>query len=158
MQTYFNLVRITAAMIVVTPGVLAAQSTTTGARAFAIEAAGGSIGSVAGAALGLAISRPDKCETEDLSCEIRALGVAGVTSAVGAAAGAVFAGRKSNTRPSTVGAIAGSIAGAVAGVAVIHGLTEEANLRLEKPAILLAYSVTQGIVTAIGSRLIASMR
>jgi hypothetical protein len=127
-------------------------------RAFAAEAAGGAIGSAAGAVVGLVISRQSSCGVEDLACTIKSLGVAGVGSFVGAAAGALLAGRAADSNPSLIGAVLGSAVGVVAGVAVVHGLTEEVNLRLEKPLTVAVYSITHGIVTAIGSRLVASIR
>ena len=137
---------------------LGAQAAPSGGRAFTVEAAGGVIGSAAGAALGLAVSRVDDCGVDDLACTIQGLGAAGIGSVIGATAGTIIAGKAIRSRPSGVGSFVGSVAGAVAGVALIHGITEEANLKLEQPMTIVVYSVTQGIVTALGSRLVASLR
>ena len=135
-----------------------AAAQATGSRAFTAEAAGGILGSAAGATLGLAVSGMDECNNEDLACMIQALGVAGIGSVIGATAGTVIAGKAVKSRPSVVGAFLGSLAGAAAGVGIVHALTEEVNLRLEKPGTIVVYTVTQGLVTALGSRLGAALR
>jgi hypothetical protein len=129
-----------------------------GVRAFSVEAAGGTIGSLAGVVTGLAIARIDRCGDEELSCNLSALAVGAIAGTVGATAGAVIAGRMGDTRPSTIGAFAGAVAGAFAGVGVIHLLTEEANVRLNRPGVLVVFSLAQGVLTAAGSRLAVSLR
>jgi hypothetical protein len=136
----------------------AAQSRASFTRAFTAEAAGGILGSAAGAVVGLTISEVDECGVDDLGCTIKGLGVAGIGSVIGATAGTMLAGKWADSRPSLPGAIVGSLLGAVAGAAVIHGLTEEVNLHLDKPLTVAVYSITQGIVTALGSRAAASLR
>jgi hypothetical protein len=158
-MNYSRALSIVVAVAAVSPSAaLAQRSDVSGGRAYAVEAAGGTIGSVAGAVVGLAISRPDRCGVDDLACTIQGLGAAGIGSVIGATAGTVIAGRRIGSRPSGFGAFAGSVAGAVAGVALVHAMTEEANLKLEQPATVIVYSVTQGLLAAIGSRLVASLR
>src|SRR5215211_8087548 len=82
--------------------------------AFAIEAAGGTLGSLAGVALGLAVARIDSCDSEDLACILSGLSVGGLGGVVGATLGTVVAGRRFETRPSTAGAIVGSLVGVAA--------------------------------------------
>ena len=160
MRTARDLVTVSAMLAgIYAPAVTLAQSNgVSGTRAFAAESAGGVLGSVAGAIAGLAISRPDRCGVDDLACTIKGLGVAGVGSVIGATAGTIIGGRSIGSRPSGLGAFAGSLAGAVAGVALVHAMTEEANLKLEKPATIAVYSLTQGMFAAIGSRIVASLR
>jgi hypothetical protein len=129
-----------------------------GIRAFSIEAAGGTAGSLAGVVTGLAIARIDRCGDEELSCNLSALAVGAIAGTIGATAGTVIAGRANDTRPSTIGAFAGAVAGAFAGVGAIHLLTEEANVRLNRPGVLVVFSLAQGILTAAGSRLGASLQ
>jgi hypothetical protein len=140
------------------PESAAAQSSASFTRAFTAEAAGGILGSAAGAVLGLTISEVDECGVDDLECTIRGLGVAGIGSVIGATTGTMLAGKWADSRPSLPGAIVGSLLGAVAGVALVHGLTEEVNLHLDKPLTIAVYSITQGLVTALGSRAVASLR
>jgi hypothetical protein len=128
-----------------------------GVRAFSIEAAGGTIGSLAGVVTGLAIARIDRCGDEDLSCNLSALAVGAIAGTIGATAGTVIAGRMNETRPSPIGAFAGAVAGAFAGVGAIHLLTEEANVRLNRPVVLVVFSLAQGLLTAAGSRIGASI-
>lgn len=128
------------------------------ARALGAEAAGGVAGSLAGVAVGLAISRPDRCGVDDLECTIKGLGAAGIGSVVGATLGSVLMGRSVRSQPSGIGAFVGSVAGAFAGVGLVHAMTEEANLKLEKPLTVAVYSITQGIITALGSRAGAALR
>jgi hypothetical protein len=129
-----------------------------GVRAFSIEAAGGTIGSLAGVVTGLAVGRIDRCGDEELSCNLSALAVGAIVGTIGATAGAVIAGRTNDTRPSPIGAFAGAVVGAFAGVGAIHLLTEEANVRLNRPGVLVVFSLAQGVLTAAGSRLGASWR
>jgi hypothetical protein len=50
------------------------------------------------------------------------------------------------------------MAGTVAGLGSVHLLNEELDLGIGDGAQLAAYVVTHGVVTAIGSRLIAAIR
>lgn len=128
-----------------------------GVRAFSIEAAGGTVGSFAGVVTGLAIARIDRCGNEDLSCNLSALAVGAIAGTIGATAGTVIAGRMNETQPSPIGAFAGAVAGAFAGAGAIHLLTEEANVRLNRPVVLVVFSVAQGVLCAAGSRIGASI-
>ena len=150
------------AVIVVSPLAAVAsgaqQVRQVGFRAFAIEAGGGTVGSIGGVLAGLAIARPDRCDVEDLKCTLAGLGVGGIGGTIGATLGAVVAGRAGGTQPSAPGAFVGAVAGAFAGVGVVYLLIEEANLRLGKPVTVLAFSLTQGVLTAAGSQIGGSLR
>lgn len=126
--------------------------------ALAIEAAGATVGSLAGVTLGLGVSGIDRCDSEDLACILSGLSVGGVGGVVGATVGTLIVGRQLNTRPSTAGAIVGSIVGAAAGLGVVHLMTEEATIKLGRIGGVLVFSATQGLVTAVGSRIGASIR
>ena len=136
----------------------AQRTSRSGVSAFAIEAAGGTVGSLAGVTLGLAVARIDSCDSEDLACILSGLSVGGVGGVVGATLGTVVAGRTFDTRPSTAGAIIGSLVGVAAGVGAVHLITEEASTRLGRVGGVLVFSTTQGLVTALGSRIGASIR
>lgn len=129
-----------------------------GVGAFTIEAGGGTIGSLAGVLAGLAIARPDRCNVDDLKCTLAGLGAGGIGGTIGATVGSVVAGRAAGTRPSTPGAFVGAVAGAFAGAGFVHLLTEEVNLHLGKPVTLVVFSLAQGVLTAAGSRIGASLR
>jgi hypothetical protein len=128
-----------------------------GASALAVEALGGTVGSLAGVGAGLLLTRAvNECESEDLVCNLRRAATTGVASVVGATVGTYVAGRAADTEPSIVGSLLGAVAGAAAGVGVVHLLTEETNVARNNATLVVAFSVTQGIVTAIGSRIVSA--
>lgn len=131
-----------------------------GGSAFAIEALGGTAGSLAGVGVGLLLSGAwtDRCNNEDLACLLRQIAATGVVSVAGATAGTYIAGRAADTGPSFVGGLLGAVAGAAAGAGVIHLLTEETRVADNNATLAVAYSVTQGIVSALGSRLLSRLR
>ena len=136
----------------------AQRQTRSGVSGFAIEAAGGTVGSLAGVALGLAVARVDSCDSEDLACILSGLSVGGLGGVIGATLGTVIVGRRFETRPSTAGAIVGSLVGVAAGIGIVHLITEEASTRLGRVGSVLVFSTSQGLVTALGSRIGASIR
>lgn len=123
-------------------------------RKLVIESAGGTLGSLAGTAIGLAAFRVDKCPTDDdVVCVLERLSLTGVTSVVGATAGVVLIGRSRETDPSMPGALIGSIAGAAAGVGLLT-LTERQRTGTGGRVVgVLLYGVTQGLISAAGSRI-----
>jgi hypothetical protein len=129
----------------------------TPAEAFAIEAAGGVVGSLVGFGLVYLVD-DDDCSVEDLGCHLENafLGIALAT--VGAAAGTYLAGRAADSRPSLPGAALGAIAGAAAGIGTWHFFTEELDLVNNTEAAVVVYALTQGIVTALGSRLARALQ
>lgn len=120
---------------------------TRGGAAFTVEAAGATAGSLLGA--GLALATID-CDGEDLDCVLGGVAVTGVLGAAGSVGGDLLAGRLADTRPSVGGAVGGAVLGTLGGLAVVKGL-EEAGVD-GAPAIV-GFSVTQGLFTALGSRL-----
>ena len=127
------------------------QSARSGGSAFLIEAAGGIAGSLAGFAL--VYSAADDCEPEDLACDLGHAGAAVGVSTAAAAGGVFLAGRLGKTDPSGVGAALGALVGAVAGLGMAHLVTEELNVVNSDAGAIITYSVTQGIVAALGSRI-----
>jgi hypothetical protein len=131
-----------------------ASAQRTGVGAFAVEAVGGTIGSLVGFGVG-AFTVDDQCDDE--LC-FKELGVVLLTASAGATAGAVIAGRRADTNPSIVGSAIGSLAGAGAGLALLKVLEEiDPGLDDGAPAVI-AFTVSQGIVTALGSRIAAALR
>ena len=125
-------------------------------RAYAIEAAGG----IAGSMLGWAFiyKMANDCAVEDTGCIIRSAAVGIVISGITAPAGTYFAGKAGGTNPSLLGASLGGIAGAAAGIGVWHLWTEELSIGNGTLTGILTYSITQGLVTAAGSRLVRALR
>jgi hypothetical protein len=136
----------------------ATAAAVTGARAFAVEALGGTVGSALGIAIGLAVAKPDDCPPEDdVACTLQKLGITGIVGVAGATIGTAVAGRWAGTRPSLLGAFLGAAAGAAAGIGLEHLVTEEMSQSLGDAGTLVLFSVTQGIRAAAGSRLVARM-
>ena len=124
--------------------------------AFLIETVGGAAGSLLG--FGLLYLIGNDCDVEDLGCNLEhAFGGIALSTAT-AAGGAYLAGRLADTQPSGVGAVLGSVAGAAAGIGMWHLFTEELDLVNNDLAAALSYSVTQGVVTALGSRIGRALR
>ena len=122
-----------------------------GRSAFLIEAVGATAGSLAG--FGAIYLFKNDCDSEDLECILETGGLALVTSTVGAAVGAMLAGNRGDTAPSGWGAVLGAIAGSAAGIGTWHLFTEEINVSNSPAFAIGTYALTQGIVTAIGSRI-----
>ena len=125
-------------------------------RSFAIEAAGGTLGSLLG--FGAVYVAGNECEGEDLVCNLRSAFTAVVLGTVGSATGAYLAGRAFDTEPSALGATLGAVAGAAGAIGVVHLLTEELNAINGRGVELASYVVTQGLITALGSRIVRSLQ
>jgi hypothetical protein len=135
------------------PG-LAQESAPGGARRFAVEAAGGVLGSAVGATVGLAAFRVDKCPVDDdVKCVLGRLSLTGATSVVGATLGVVLLGRAQDTEPSIGGAFIGSVAGAAAGAGLLSATSGSRTGTSGRITSVVLYSLAQGVVTAVGSRL-----
>jgi hypothetical protein len=140
------------------PGVLVTQGDTRStAQAFAIEAAGGMVGSAVGFGSVLLL-KGDDCDTEDLGCYIETASVALVASTITSAAGTYIAGRAFDTRPSGAGAMIGALAGAAAGLGTWHLFTEELDFVNKTEAAALIYAITQGLTSALGSRIVRALQ
>lgn len=146
-----------AAVMVATSAAAPAQEAEP-AGAYAIEAAGATLGSAAGLAAGLALSRPDRCGQDDVACIVQGLGAAALVSAAAAPLGVHVAGKVGETRPSLVGAAAGSVAGVAAAAGILKLLEEADAWGAEGIPAAVVYSVTHGVLTALGSRIGASLR
>ena len=128
----------------------------TGVSAFGLEALGASVGSALGFGI-IYLARNDECDVEDLSCNLESAFAAIVVGTAGAAAGDYIIGKLFDTRPSGVGAIVGAVAGAAAAVGTWHLFREELGLN-SKAGEAATYVITQGVVTALGSRLVRALK
>ena len=129
---------------------IAAQQAESRAPAFVTEWAGGTLGSLAGLGLGLLIAQPSRCGGDDIECVFDTLGTVWLTSSLGSGAGVQIGGRLGDTNPSLTGALIGGVVGAVAGALVLT-LMEEA-VRTDGTLAVATFSLTQGLVSALGSR------
>lgn len=127
-----------------------------GGQSFALEAAGGIAGSMLG--FGVIYLSNDRCGVEDLGCTLEAVFTGMVLGTVASAGGAYLAGKAGDTDPSLLGASLGAIAGAGAGVGLWALFTEQLDVGNKELAAAVTYTVTQGLVTALGSRLLRSLR
>jgi hypothetical protein len=133
----------------------AAPRVRSAAGALAVEWVGATGGSLVSAIAAYQVTNATRgaCDGEDVECIIGRLGVIGAVSVFGAAGGGYAAGRAADTRPSWWGGLIGAFVGVGAGVAAVKGLDElGARGRWTQG---LGYCVSQGLLTAVGSRLLA---
>jgi hypothetical protein len=124
---------------------------------FGLQALGGSLGSLAGVAVGLAVT--DDCTGEDdVVCALETLSITGALGVMGATAGVAIAGRSANQRPSIVGGLLGAAAGTAIGVGLHHLITEEMNKELNDAGTFALFTISQGTFAAAGARLGAMLR
>src|SRR5688500_15980673 len=134
---------------------LHAQQKPSSLGSFLIEAAGASVGSFSG--FTIAAAALEDCGVDDLECDITHVAAATTIATAGAAGGAIVIGKWAGTEPSTTGALIGALAGAAAGLGAWHLVKEEINVATSDTGSRVVFAVTQGIVTALGSRLVRSL-
>jgi hypothetical protein len=127
-------------------------------EAFFIELGGGAAGAAIGGGIGFWIAGEADCSNEDLACSFRKAGIALAASAIGSGAGSWLAGRLGDTDPSGIGATLGALVGIPAGLGVIHLLSEDTDWVHDEAALFVSYSITQGLLAALGSRIAAAIR
>ena len=124
-------------------------------EAFAIEAAGGAVGAAAGFGAAMLFTDREECG-DDITCVLDQVAFVGALATVGAAAGTYFTGTAFDTEPNAIGAALGAVVGAAAAIGLDHLLTEELNTNAPEAVRFGAFAITQGVVTALGSRLAAA--
>ena len=128
----------------------------TPAQAFAIEAAGGVAGSLIG--FGVVLLGEDECDVEDLGCHLERAFLGIALGTLASAAGTYLAGRAFDTQPSGAGATLGAVVGAATGIGAWHLFTEELDLVNRTEAAVVVYALAQGVMAALGSRLLRSLQ
>jgi hypothetical protein len=123
-------------------------------RAFGIEALGGSAGSALGFGAVRLLADEASCG-DNLSCSLSTAGSAVLLATVASAGGSYAAGRLGGTSPNGAGSALGAVAGAAAMVGVDHVLS---NVDVRDTSRYIAYAVSQGLLTALGSRIGALVR
>lgn len=137
---------------------LAAQEPARTARfedpaAFTIEAAAGSLASLAGIGI---VGLAHKCGVEDLACLLLKAGASGATGALGASVATYAAAGYTGSRRSFGGALLGAVVGTGVGMGVHWLLNEGTERNLDDPWVVVPiFTLGQGIVSAVGSRLLA---
>jgi hypothetical protein len=135
----------------------AAQERTFDAK-LAIEAVGGTVGSAAGLGLALIAFSPDRCPTDDIECILERLGAAGLAAAAGGSLGAWQLGRMEDTEPSLLGSVIGAIGGVAAGVGLLQLMESSGEGDPDPVVAFIGFTVTEGIVTGLFSRMFAALR
>lgn len=146
---------LTGALALGTTAPLAAQRSDAGR--WGIEAIGATLGSAAGAAIGVAVVDRVDCG-EDLYCVLGQLGLTLTLASAGAAGGDLLVGNAARTEPSVLGAAIGALVGAGAGLATTKLYDELVEHVPGRVPIVLTFTLTQGSLTALGSRIGAALR
>ena len=120
--------------------------------AFAIESLAGIAGSAAG--FGAVVHFAGDC-ADELSCALGTAAAAVLMGTAVSAGGTYLVGRLAGTEPNGAGAIIGALAGAAAVVGVDHVLS---NVNTTDSRRRVAYALSQGLITAAGSRIGALLR
>ena len=150
-------VRIVALLFAALHAGAASAQTRSGGSAWLTEAAGGALGSAAGFGLGLVVFDDENCG-DDLDCIFEDVAGVLVSASAGATLGTWIVGEMADTEPSLGGAALGSLVGAVAGLGVIKLLDEADPDADEGVTAVIGFAVSQGMITALGSRIGAALR
>jgi hypothetical protein len=116
---------------------------------FALEAAGGALGSVAGIA---AVAAMSNCGVDDLKCGLLTIGAGGLAGAVGATIGTTLAARATGSPRSIPGAALGAVVGTAAGLGLHALLNAGTDRNLDDAIIVPIFALSQGVFAALGSR------
>lgn len=129
------------------------------AAAWGIETVGGALGSAAGFGLGiLIVAQDDEDCGDDIGCIFSDVALVLATASAGSTLGAWGLGEAADTDPSLLGAAVGSVAGAAAGLAMLKVVEEIDPMWDEGAPAVLTFTLSQGAVTALGSRIGAALR
>jgi hypothetical protein len=120
--------------------------------AFVIEAVGGSLGSLAG--MGLLVALTKACDTDDLACVITKVGAGGAIGVAGATVGTTFAARHTGSDRSVLGAALGGVVGTGAGLGIHWLLNRGTANNLGDWIVVPIFTLSQGTFAAAGSRLL----
>jgi hypothetical protein len=132
---------------------LAAQDRPGTWRSFSIELAAAATGSALG--YGTVAAFVDACSRDGdlVSCTDGPRTAPLATATALSVLTTRVVGQRLHTSPSTGGAIVGSLLGAVAAVGVEHLLREQGSVRMNEAGVTVTVAVTQGLLTAVGSRI-----
>jgi hypothetical protein len=124
-------------------------------QAFVLEAAAGSVGSLAGIAI---VGLTRECGVEELGCIILTVGAGGALGAVGATIGTTLAARATNSPRSVGGAALGALIGTGVGLGVHWLLNRGSDRNLGDKVVVPIFVLSQGIFSALGSRIVGARR
>jgi hypothetical protein len=120
---------------------------------FALEAAAGALGSLAGIGLTALVSN---CGIDDLECTFKTVGAGGLLGALGATAATTVVARQLGSPRSAGGAALGAVVGTGVGLGVHYLLNRESDRNLGDAVVVPIFVVSQGLFAAIGSRLLGA--
>jgi hypothetical protein len=123
--------------------------------AFVVEALGGSAGSLIGIGL---VGVASRCGVEDLRCILLTVGAGGALGAIGATVGTSLAARYTGSARSLGGAAAGAVVGTGVGLGVHYLLNRNSDRNLGDKIVVPIFVLSQGILSAVGSRILARRR
>jgi hypothetical protein len=119
------------------------------------------IGGVGGSAIGfgaVVLLTDEGACGENLSCTLGNAALALTAATMGSGVGAYSIGRTFDTEPSGLGVILGTFLGVVAAVGMDTLLANEMGWSLGDVGHTATVAITQGAITALGSRLVTSLR
>ena len=122
---------------------------------FMLEALAGTVGSLAGIGI---VGLTSKCDVEDLGCTILTVGAGGALGIVGATAGTSLMARRTGARRSLVGAALGATVGTGIGLGIHYLLNQSSDRNLGDQIVIPIFVLSQGTVSALGSRLVGRAR
>jgi hypothetical protein len=123
--------------------------------AFVVEALGGSAGSLIGIGL---VGVASKCGVEDLRCILLKVGAGGALGAIGATVGTSLAARYTGSERSIGGAALGAVVGTGIGLGVHYLLNRNSDRNLGDKIVVPIFVLSQGILSAVGSRILGGPR
>jgi hypothetical protein len=133
-----------------------AQPSSSGSSgSFALEALGGSVGSLVGIGI---VALSSRCGVDDLGCVITSIGAGGALGVVGATVGTVVTARLTDAPQSGLGAALGAIVGTGVGLGVHYLLNRNSDRNLGDKVVVPIFVISQGVFAAAGSRLMARER
>lgn len=121
-----------------------------GRRDFALEALGGSAGSLVGIGL---VALASECGVEDMGCIITTVGAGGVMGAAGATLGVTLAARATGSPRSFAGAAIGAVVGTGVGLGLHWLLNHNSDRNLGDRIVVPIFVLSQGVLAAAGSRI-----
>lgn len=122
-------------------------------RAFALEALGGTVGSLVGIGI---VGLASNCGVEDLRCLLLTVGAGGAMGAVGATIGTTLVARRTNSRRSIPGAALGAVVGTGVGLGIHWLLNRASDRNLGDKVVVPIFVLAQGVFAALGSRALGS--
>ena len=134
-----------------------AESATSGLQskrdpgAYFLEALGGTVASFIGMGI---VGLVSNCGVDDLVCLLKTVGAGGVAGVVGATIGVSLVARATGSKRSIPRAVLGAVVGTGLGALIHIGLDRGTDRNLDDVIVIPIFTVSQGTIAALGSRLL----